>query len=140
VAGAGQPRPGSTKLLELDTTQTEVRGHPAVQLSKAVIEDSGQRGTIERQGDCLVATADGEAPQRFCSADVAKQFGGSSSDPTLERLLPKLAKAALDLKVVTSQVDGKYYVAPGQTVVSLYGDLLGVLEPGDVDAFLAAVN
>jgi hypothetical protein len=116
-----------------------VRGHPAVQLSKAVIEADGQRGTVERQGDCLVATADGEAPQRFCSADVLDQIG-DTGDPTLQRVLPKLAQAALDLKVVTSEVDGKYYVDPGQTVISLYGDLLGVLEPGDVDALLDAMN
>jgi hypothetical protein len=139
IAGAGNPRPADAKLIELDTTQTDVRGHPAVQLAKAVIEADGQRGTVERQGDCLVATADGEAPQRFCSADVLEQLG-DTGDPTLQRVLPKLAKAALDLKVVTTEADGKYYVDPGQTVISLYGDLLGVLEPGDIDALLDSMN
>jgi hypothetical protein len=139
IAGVGTARPSDAKLLELQTTETEVRGKPAVQLSRAVIEADGTRGTVERQGDCLVATADGEAPQKFCASDVASQFGGTG-DPTLERILPKLAKAALDLKVVTTEVDGKYYVDPGQTVISLYGDLLGVLEPGDIDALLDSMH
>jgi hypothetical protein len=139
VAEAGRPSPADVKLIELDTTEVDVRGQTAVQLSKAVVESDGQRGTIQRDGDCITASADGEAPQRFCASDVAQQLG-TDSDPTLQRILPKLAKAALDLKVVTTQVDGKYYLDPGQTVISLYGDVLGVLEPQDVDALLSMVN
>jgi hypothetical protein len=139
IAGAGRAEPSGAKLIELDTTRTDVRGKPAVQLKKAVIEADGERGTVERDGDCLNLTADGEAPQRFCSADVLDQLG-DSGDPTLQRILPKLIQVGFDVKVVTSEVDGKYYVDPGQTIISLYGDLLGVLEPGDIDALLDAVN
>jgi hypothetical protein len=139
IVAAGNGEPADVKLVELDTTQTDVRGKPAVQLARAVIESGGQRGTVERDGDCLVATPDGEAPQRFCSADVLQQIG-DTGDPTLRRVAPKLVRAAFDLKVVTTEVDGKFYVDPGQTVISLYGDLLGVLEPGDVDALLDMVN
>jgi len=125
--------------LLLETTESTVRGHPALQLSRAVIEADGSRSTIDRDGDCLVTTEDGGAAQRLCSTDVLESLG-DSADPTLQRLAPKLVQAALDMQIVTNQVDGKYYVSPGQTVISLFGSALGVLEPQDVTALLDAAT
>jgi hypothetical protein len=52
-------------------------------------------------------------------------------------LVPRLAAAVLDVKVVTTEDGGSWYVSPGQTVVQLYADLLGALQPGDLDALVA---
>lgn len=139
ISQAGATRPSGATLVELQTTESDVRGYTGQQLSRAVIEADGERVTIERDGECLVATPDGGAPERFCAADVLDQIG-ASGDPTLERIAPKLIQAAFDVQVVTVQTDGRYYVDPGQTVINLYGSVLGVLEPQDITALLDAVN
>jgi hypothetical protein len=130
--------PTGAKLLELETTESDVRGYTALQLSRAVVEAEGQRATIERDGDCLAVTVE-STTQRFCSADVLEQIG-DTGDPTLQRLAPKLVQAAFDVQVLTTEVDGKHYVSPGQTVISVFGSALGVLEPQDIDALLDAAN
>ncbi len=131
--------PSGATLVELQTTESDVRGYTGHQLARAVIEADGERVTIERDGECLVATPDGQDPQRFCSADVLDQIG-ATGDPTLERIAPRLIQAVIDVQVVTVQTDGKFYVDPGQTVINLYGSVLGVLEPQDVTELLDAMN
>ena len=139
IAEAGRGAPSGASLVELETTETDVRGYTGLQLSRAVIDADGQRVTVERDGDCLTATAPGGAPERFCSADVLDQFG-DTGDPTLQRLAPRLIQAAFDVEVVTVEVDGAHYVSPGQTAINLYGDILGVLEPQDVRDLLDAMG
>ncbi|WP_214404856.1 hypothetical protein [Pseudonocardia lacus] len=139
IDNAGTGSPSGAKLLELETTETTVRGHTALQLKRAVIEADGSRGTIERDGDCIVATEDGGAPQRVCSADILDSLG-DAGDPTLERLAPRVVQAIFDVQIVTNEVDGKHYFSPGQTTISLFGSALGVLEPQDITALLESAN
>jgi hypothetical protein len=139
LADAGTGTPSGAKLVELETTEATVRGHTGLQLQRAVVEADGSRGTIERDGDCLVATEEGGAPQRICSSDVLDQLG-DAGDPTLERIAPRVAQALFDVQIVTNEVDGKHYVSPGQTVISLFGSGLGVLEPEDITALLDSAN
>jgi hypothetical protein len=131
--------PSGAKLLELETTESDVRGHTGLQLKRAVIEADGSRGTIERDGDCLIATQEGGAPQRLCSADLLDSIG-DAGDPTLQRLAPRVAQAVFDVQIVTNEVDGKHYFSPGQTMISLFGSGLGVLDAQDITALLDSAN
>jgi hypothetical protein len=139
LVAEAQTEPSGARLLELETTETDVRGRTAVQLSRAVIEVEGEQLTLTRDGECLTATPASGGPERFCAADVLDEVGGSG-DPTLERLAPALAQTVLDLQVVTSEVDGAHYVSPGQTVIELYGSVLGTLQPQDVRDLLDSMN
>jgi hypothetical protein len=69
---------------------------------------------------------------------VLNRLGDSdlTRNPTLQRILPRLLNAGITPKIVTSGVDGKYYLAPGQTVIRLGDGLLSVLQPADVDFLL----
>jgi hypothetical protein len=86
----------------------------------------------------VMSSPQGGGEQRLCTNDLASaglsQVGNS---PAIAELAPRLVTAMLDVKVVTTEVDGQWYVTPGQTVVQLYADILGALQPGDIDALIA---
>ena len=139
-AAAGAP-PSGAKLIDLQTTPTDVRGHTGLSLSSVGIQTpDGVRIDVKREGDCLlVSSPQGGGSQQLCTADLA-QAGLSEvgNSPALAEFAPRLVTAMLDVKVVASEVDGKWYVSPGQTLVQVYADLLGAMQPGDLDALIAA--
>ncbi len=56
----------------------------------------------------------------------------------MQRVLPKLVSAVLNVKVLTVEEGGSWYVSPSQTLIQAYGDILGgVLEPQDVKDLMA---
>ena len=138
IAESGGGEPTGARLVELDTTESDVRGHTGLGLDRVVVEADGQQVTVERAGDCVNVTVDGSA-QQFCSADLVNLVG-ETGDPTLQRVLPRLVDALLDVQVITTEVDGKHYVSPGQTLISFYATGLGALEPQDILELLDAMN
>ncbi|GAA4537822.1 flagellar basal body protein FliL [Pseudonocardia xishanensis] len=141
VQAAAGAQPSGAKLVDLQTTETDVRGHTGLSLASVTVQTpDGVLIDVKRQGDCLLMSSpQGGGEQRLCTADLA-QAGLSEvgNSPALAEFAPRLVTAMLDVKVVASEVDGKWYVSPGQTVVQLYADLLGAMQPGDLDALIAA--
>jgi hypothetical protein len=132
--------PSGLRIVDLQTTQEDVRGSTGLGLRSAVVEQDGQRITITRDGDCVsVSGVEGSPATPFCANDLAGNLDSQiGNDPTLTRLVPKLVTAALDVKVVMVQEDGAWFVSPGRTLVGVYGDLLGALAPEDVAALVEA--
>ncbi|WP_181780589.1 flagellar basal body protein FliL, partial [Pseudonocardia pini] len=143
VQAAAGAQPSGAKLIDLQTTPTDVRGHTGLSLASVTVETpDGVRIEVKREGDCILMGVPGQpgaGSQRLCTADLASaglsQVGNS---PALEEFAPRLVTAMLDVKVLTTEVDGSWYVSPGQTVVQLYADILGAMQPGDLDALIAA--
>jgi hypothetical protein len=140
VDAARDSTPSGLRIVDLQTTQEDVRGSTGLGLRSAVVEQNGQRITITRDGDCVtVGGIEGSPATPFCANDLASNLGSQiGNDPTLTRLVPKLVTAALDVKVVMVQEDGAWFVSPGRTLVGVYGDLLGALAPEDVAALVEA--
>lgn len=140
IDGAGTGTPTGARLVELDTTEQDVRGQRALTLNRVVVADpSGSRFTLTRSGDCVTVEADG-ASQQLCTSQLAQTFGSELAGvpPALQRLVPKLAEAALDVKVIVVEEGGSWYVSPSRTLVQLYADLLGAFEPQDISDLVAA--
>jgi hypothetical protein len=142
VKAAAGAQPSGAKLVDLQTTPTNVRGHTGLALASATVRTpDGSTVTVKRDGDCLAISAPGAGSQRLCTQDLASAgLSEVGSAPAIAEVAPRLVKAALDIKVLTTEIDGAWYVSPGQTVVQLYSDVLGALQPGDIDAFIAAAN
>ncbi|MBC8091492.1 MAG: hypothetical protein H7Y15_06045, partial [Pseudonocardia sp.] len=63
------------------------------------------------------------------------QGGLPLTDPALAPLaglVPDAVQALLEVKIVTAEVDGRFYVSPVRTVVGIYGDLFAVLDRQDL--------
>ena len=138
VAQAGA-QPIGGQLVELETTQTDVRGDTALAISRVVVQvPDGRRLTVTRTGECIDLQGSDGSAQRLCTQDVLKQADLGVTDPALKRVLPRLVQAMLDIKIVTTEIDGAYYVSPGRTLVGIYADLLGTLQPEDLADLLSS--
>ncbi|WP_300017902.1 flagellar basal body protein FliL [Pseudonocardia sp.] len=142
IADAGGT-PSGARIVELETDDVQVRGRPALFITRVVVEDpGGERLTIVRDGDCVTLEAAG-SPQRLCAADLAQAGGLPIDDPLLAPvadLVPDIVQVLLEVKVVTTEVDGLHHVSPVRTVVGLYGDLFAVIDREDVAALFAAAR
>lgn len=139
VDGAAGAQPTGATIVDLQTTETDVRGHTALSLASVTVDDgTGARVTVTRTGDCVTISGVEGAPPQLCANQLGSLVGAQvGTSPAVQELTPRLATAVLDVKVVTSEDGGSWYVSPGQTVVQLYADLLGALQPGDLDALIA---
>jgi hypothetical protein len=139
VDEAAGAQPTGAKIVDLRTTEADVRSHTALSLAGLTVDDgTGTRVTVTRTGDCLTISGVDGAPPQLCANQLGSLVGAEvGTTPALRQLVPRLATAVLNVKVVTTQDGGSWYVAPGQTVVQLYADLLGALQPGDLDALVA---
>lgn len=140
VQAAAGAQPSGAKLVDLQTTETDVRGHTGLSLASVTIETpDGIRLDVKRDGDCLLMSSpQGGGEQRLCTDDLAAAgLSEVGNSPALEELAPRLVTAMLDIKVLTTEIDGQWYVSPGQTVVQVYADILGALQPADIDALIA---
>lgn len=133
--------PSGAQLIELETTAADLRGDTALGISRVVLDiPTGERITVTRDGDCVVVQGPNGVSQRLCTAELIAQTDLSLVEPAVQPLLPKLAQALRDLKIVVIEVDGAYYVSPTRTVVGVYASLLSVLESADLAELLSAVN
>jgi len=140
VAAGGTERSGA-KLIELATIDTDVRGDTALGIARVVVAlPTGDQVTVTRSGDCLDIQGSTGPSTPICVADLLGQADVEVADPTLQRILPRLVTALLDVKIVVVSMDGAYYVSPTRTVVGMGADLLRVLEPGDLAELLRAAN
>lgn len=136
--GAG--RPSGAKLLDLQTDQKSVTGGKQLTLKAVTVEVDGDKYQVTRSGDCYsVQTPDQQ--QSLCADEMSKllqdQVGGGlprAVKDLISRLGAGLMKDGVG--VVTTQVDGKWYVSPLRSYGELTLTLLRALQPGDLDALL----
>jgi hypothetical protein len=142
IADAGGT-PTGARIVELDADEVQVRGRPGLFITRVVVADpGGEQLTVTRDGDCVTLVAAG-TPQRLCAADIGELGGLPLDDSTfgpLAGLIPDVVQALLEVKVVTTEVDGLHYVSPVRTVVGIYADVLGVLDREDLAALINAAR
>ncbi|WP_219414449.1 flagellar basal body protein FliL [Pseudonocardia nigra] len=133
IVAEAPAEPSGARITELETTETDVRGDTALQVTRVVVETpAGDRVTVTRSGDCLdISGSDGSAEQ-VCGPELFGQALAGAGDPTLDRLAPRILQAVLDVRIVTVGADGAHYVSPGRTAIALYAEVLRALEPEDI--------
>ncbi|MEJ3651796.1 flagellar basal body protein FliL [Actinomycetes bacterium KLBMP 9759] len=137
----GPARPTGLEIVELKTVSTPVTGGTALRLTSVVVETpTGDRAAFQRDGDCVTVTAPARPPQRTCADELLSTAGLGSAGlgGTTSTVAPKIARALLDLEVVTVENGGAHYVSPLRTVGAFYVDVLATLSPEEVREFVRA--
>jgi hypothetical protein len=130
----GSPGSSGVEVTKLETESADAEtGGTRVMLKEIEVSANGETYHVTKDGDCYTAEGEGET-QKFCAEDVAKSMGGSGSmSPDLEAALTHLASGILkNTGVVTTEVDGKWYVSPLRTYSELGLTALSDLTPEDV--------
>jgi len=128
------------EVLELETDSKDVTGGKQLTVRKLVLEIKGDKGEISRDGDCYTLKADGKS-QRLCADELTQlveQQGGRDLPPAAVDVLARVGAQVLKdgFGVVTTEVDGKWYVSPVRSYSEVFLTLLRGLEPKDIDELL----
>ena len=140
------------KIDELSLTSTKGPSGTTVTIKKAAISmnlgGDDQQIVIEREGSCttMTTTFEGESDtQKVCPDDLKDLTPadlGPDSDPIEAgfSLLGEFASRAqsqlADNGIVTHEVGGKWYIAPGSTIVSLVFRFSAIFERADLERLL----
>ncbi|GHF51402.1 hypothetical protein FHX82_004011 [Amycolatopsis bartoniae] len=143
-AAKGQAEPTGAKVLDLQTATSDVTGGTRATLTSLKLQDpSGGTYSVTRTDDCYEVTGEGRT-QRLCADELADQIESEAGElPTAVRdVLKHLSSGILrqGVGVVTTKVDGKYYVSPVRTLTEQGMTILRSLQPGDITALLHAAG
>ncbi|CRK56206.1 proline-rich proteoglycan 2 [Alloactinosynnema sp. L-07] len=130
----GEAEPSGVKITKLETETVDVEGATKVLLKEFEAEKDGEKVRVTKDGECYAAEVDGEKEQ-FCADDAATQIGGKRMDPDAKKALTNLVKGMIaNTGVVTTKVDGKWYVSPIRSITDIQVTALKSLEPEDIKA------
>ncbi|RLK59403.1 proline-rich domain-containing protein [Actinokineospora cianjurensis] len=134
VEAAGKQKPADVKILKLETETQDVEDATKVLLKELEVEADGQTVKVTKDGECYAAEVQGEREQ-ICADDLAAKIGGRSMAADAKQALTNLVKGMIaNTGVVTTEVDGKWYVSPIRSVTDLQITALKSLQPEDVKA------
>ncbi|GAB2970558.1 flagellar basal body protein FliL [Amycolatopsis acidiphila] len=139
-AAEGQTEPTGAKVLDLRTQTSPVTGGTRATLTSLRLQDpSGEVYTFAKDGDCYQLSGEGHS-ERMCADDVANRIEDETGSvpsqvrSVLQHLTGGILKQGVG--VVTTQVNGKYYVSPIRTLTEQGMTVLRSLQPGDITALL----
>lgn len=142
VDEAAGEEPTGVKLTELSTTVEDVAGGKRVSLRKLVAQnDVGDTFTVEVEGDCVTLSENSDR-EKLCGQDLAEavadlaELSGSELTETQLGAIERIVVGYLHSGLVTTKVDGKWYVSPSRSLGDISTGFLRVLRPGDLEALL----
>lgn len=130
--------PSDAELVDLDTKTSNVSGGTRVELVSAKVRGpAGMTMSIRRDDDCFEVTM-ADHTERICADDFAdlmdtgNEFGGS---PEAAEAQTNAVRGFFEngISVVTTEVDGKHYVAPVRTVNDLLLTAAQGLDADDIE-------
>jgi len=143
---AGKLTKGATpsnlpKISDLKFTTTDVTGGKKVSLKNATIETDGKRTTITVDAAAGKMTVDQDGKkQEFTGDNLLAQMTGSGRStqmpPQVADMVKREFKQLLSIGIVTTQVDGKWYVSPLRSFSGVVTTMLQGLQPADIDFLL----
>lgn len=145
VEAAKGEEPIDASVTDLQTAVDNVSGGKRVRLTKLAVESDGESLKLEISGDCIKMDQGGQHKQ-LCGSDLAKAVADATdaddSDLTDEQLgaIERAAVGYLHSGVVTTEVDGKWYISPARTFGDLSMGFLRKLQPGDLETLVALLN
>ncbi|MGI5501019.1 proline-rich domain-containing protein [Lentzea sp. CA-135723] len=145
VDEAGPQKPTGAKLNALETDVKDVTGGKQVTIKKLSITAEGETVTITREGDCYAADVPGQGSQKLCADEITQllqQQGGAKIPAEAVEIIGRVAGSIMKtgVGVVSTEVDGKWYVSPVRSYYELALTLFRGFEPKDVDALIALMK
>lgn len=121
---------------------TDVTGGKKVALKSLTITADGQTASIVRDpsSGSLTISAPGQGELTIDDSTIdtyIAQYGETDLDPQLLEIIKREFKQIIGLGLVTTQVDGQWYVSPMRTVGDVSTSLLQGLEPGDIEYLIS---
>ena len=137
VEMAGHPESAGIKITKFDADTQDVTGGKKVVIKQLEAEaDGGHHLTIRRDGDCYAYQADDES-DKFCADEVAKLLAKQKLSAEAKDALVHLASGMLkNTGIVTTNVDGKWYVSPLRSFTDIELTVLKSLTADDIYALL----
>jgi hypothetical protein len=133
---AGRPKPQDIKITRFDADTQDVTGGKKVVIKALEADADGHHLTVRRDGDCYSYQADDES-DKFCADEVAKMLNGKKLSGEARDALVHLASGMLkNTGIVTTNVDGKWYVSPLRSFTDVELTVLKSLTADDVYALL----
>lgn len=145
VEAAQGEEPADATVVDLQTAVEDANGGKRVRLTRLELEAEGERFVVEINGDCLEIEEDGET-EELCGADLADavadlvEVGGGSLTEEQLAAIERAAIGYLHTGVVTTEIDGKWYLSPSRTFGDLSMGFLRKLQPGDLETLIALLN
>ena len=132
------------KLTAFETDSKDVTGGTLLTIKKLGVEVDGEKVEIVRSGDCYSVSAQGQ-DQKLCADEITQlieQQGGTSVPGAAADVIGRIGARVLKdgIGVVSTKVDGKWYVSPVRTYSELGLTLMRGLEPKDIDELLKLVK
>jgi hypothetical protein len=136
----GETESTGVKITKLETETATVEGATKVLLKEFEAEKDGETVSVTKDGECYAAKVEGETNQ-FCADDAAQELGGKRMKPEVKKALSNLIKGMIaNTGVVTTEVDGKWYVSPIRSLTDVEVTALKSLEPEDIKALLKLIK
>ncbi|RZS43260.1 hypothetical protein EV193_102239 [Herbihabitans rhizosphaerae] len=136
----GKSRPQQVRIHKFDTETQQVTGGTKVLPKEIDIEVGSDRFTLRKDGDCFDTSENGER-ERMCGSEVAgeleKEFG-EKMPPGVRQAFTNIFSGVFKngLGVVTTQVDGKWYVSPFRTFGGFAITILQSITPQDLKVII----
>jgi hypothetical protein len=133
---AGAPKSQGIKITKLDADTQNVTGGEKVVINELEAEaDGGHHLTVRRDGDCYSYQADDQS-DKFCADQVAQLLDKKISGPARDALVHLASGMLKNTGIVTTQVDGSWYVSPLRSFTDIELTVLKSLNADDVYALL----
>jgi hypothetical protein len=142
IDAAEGDEPTGITLRDLRTKVEDVAGGKRVSITRLVVEnDGGQTFTLEVDGDCVKVDDDGDRNE-LCGKDLAEgiaelaELGGRKLSDDQLGAIERVAVGYLHSGLVTTQVDGTWYVSPSRSIGDISTGFLRTLQPGDLETLI----
>jgi hypothetical protein len=136
LAELGRPKPLGAKITKFSADTQDVTSGQKVVIKEFEAEAEGERVVVRRDGDCYSYQADGESG-KFCGDQVADLLKEQDIPADARKALVNLASGMLkNTGIVTTEVDGKWYVSPLRSFTDVELTVLKSLTADDVYALL----
>lgn len=135
IEEAGKVKSSGIKITKFDAdTQNVTRGKKVV-INALEAEADGEKVAVRRDGDCYSYQADGDSG-KFCADQVAEMIDKNISGPAKAALVHLASGMLKNTGIVTTEVDGKWYVSPLRSFTDVELTVLKSLTADDVYALL----
>jgi hypothetical protein len=132
----GSPKGADIKINKFQGDTQDVSGGKKVVIKEVSLTVEGQDITVRRDGDCYSYDA-GDQKEQFCADELAQQLAGKRLSPDAKNALVHLASGMLkNTGVVTTNVDGKWYVSPLRSFTDIELTVLKSLDAKDAYALV----
>jgi len=140
---SGQAPSNMPKISDLKFTTSDVTGGKKVSLQHVTVEADGHQTsvTVDAGAGKVTVEQDGKT-QELTSDNVLQKMAGQSSNmpPQVADLVKREFKQMLTVGIVTTEVNGKWFVSPLRTGSGLLLTVLQGLQPADIDFLLSMAN